>query len=580
MRKVLFPIHLKLIGFFLALLAGCLGFYVYYATELFKSDKVAYVFESVSSQNAQAAQSLSFKFENAFAAAEILGLSKTSPEISRGVFERNRFLLAYFDFGRDKENRTLWGRPVEDAEELGVPRRLASLPAEERGAVKINGQKRSFYLFYHKGRATLWDGEYIRRAFSESPLFGGFLLLQNKLAAGSPPEGLVGEIKSRQNIQQAFVYDGGKSGDGKVIAAIEPVFNGLAVAATSADYAKALQASANLRDRSLYFGLFVAGAAILLILLFGRLFTVPIRQLYQASQRFGDREFDHRAEVGSKDELGALADSFNGMASEISHYLEEMEEKSRLQNELKTAQLVQESFFPRDAIDAECLKLKAFYRPASECGGDWWGFLESGDRECLIALDVTGHGTAAALVAAVAHNSLTALDFIARRDREFLSSPAKIMDYLNQSLLSSSSSLYATAFVLSVDKENKSSFYCNASHNPPYLVPAKTDLSKDDFIPLMDNIGPRLGESSAAKYEDVPLSADKGDKIILYTDGVTELENPEGKSFGTRRFVKNLIGLALEDPGHLVDQTVRELFEFAQEQDPKDDITLICAEMK
>ncbi|MEX1099701.1 MAG: PP2C family protein-serine/threonine phosphatase, partial [Bacteriovoracaceae bacterium] len=258
----------------------------------------------------------------------------------------------------------------------------------------------------------------------------------------------------------------------------------------------------------------------------------------------------------------------------------EMKEKTRLENELKTAQLVQESFFPQDLIESPSLKLKAFYRPAAECGGDWWGYVEKQNIEALIMIDVTGHGTAAALVTAVIHNSLTALKFIADKDPEFLKSPAKIMDFLNESLCSVDVNLYASAFVMAVDNQTNQAFYSNASHNPPYQIPAKNELKKSDFIPLMKELGPRLGESRKSSYGQTRLEADKGEKIILFTDGLIECENRERKAYGTRRFVKKIIEVFSEDPAIMTHEIVKDVFAFSEGVEPKDDITLICLEVK
>lgn len=576
MRKIVFPIHFKLIGFTLAILGASLGFYVYYAIDLFKTDKIAYVFESVSSQNEQVAQGLEFKLENAFSMTGLLNKAKNSTRIAREVFQKNPSLIGYLEFKEDELERSVFASELEGVDIEAFRSFLNSRLVSPRGAENVSFGEKRFFMVWERGHLTLWTPNYLSSAFPESDLYAYDLVLKGDEALG----GLRKAVSDRENIQQTFVFES----EPRMIVAMEPVLEGAASVFTAADYTKAIEASLNLRDKSLYFGLFTAGIAIFLVLLFSRFFTRPIEKLFKASQRFSERDFSHRVKLSTGDELGVLGDSFNHMADEIGHYMEEMEEKSRLENELRTAQLVQESFFPRDSIDGSSMKLKAYYRPASECGGDWWGFLDSGDCETVIMIDVTGHGTAAALVTAVIHNSLTALKFIGKKDPDFLKSPAKIMSLLNESLLSVEVNIFATAFVLSIDKSDGNSVgaarYSNASHNPPYRVPAKQNLEKNDFVPLMDKLGPRLGEKSESVYYDVELERGRGEKILLYTDGILEMENQSSKAYGTRRFIKRIIELALEDPAHLIDETVKNAFEFAEGVEPKDDITLICLELK
>ena len=83
--------------------------------------------------------------------------------------------------------------------------------------------------------------------------------------------------------------------------------------------------------------------------------------------------------------------------------------------------------------------------------------------------------------------------------------------------------------------------YCNASHEPPYLLPNKEDLKKKDLQILHDASGPRLGEGEDSVYVSAQAQLSKGDKIVLYTDGVTELQNKSGDMWGERALIKCLI---------------------------------------
>lgn len=578
MRKIVFPIHFKLIGFTLALMAASLGFYVYYAVDLFKSDKLAYVFETVSSQNEQVGQSLSYKLENAFAATNLLQEAKFSSSMAKEIFKQNPQLLGSLGFKEDALESSIFSKRLEGVDTEQFRKFLRSKMLGDKGMDVVVFQERSFFLVWNKASLSFWEPGYLSGAFPESALYTYHLLINGKDIMGSGDSALAQTVREKDRIQQTFVFT--PSDGSRLIVAIEPLVEGNSVVVTAADYQKAIEASLRLREKSLYFGMFTAGIVIFLVLLFSRFFTRPIDKLFKASQKFTQRDFNYRVKLSTGDELGALGESFNHMAAEIGHYMEEMKEKNRLENELKTAQLVQESFFPKDSISGKNLELQAFYRPASECGGDWWGYLETEENEIVIMIDVTGHGTAAALVTAVVHNSLTALKYIGDKDPAFLSSPARIMGYLNESLLSVDVDLFATAFVMSIEKSGSKIRYCNASHNPPYRIPAKENLQKGDFVPLMESLGARLGESVESTYIDVEFERAAQEKLILYTDGILEMEDPQAKAYGSRKFIKKLIeGFSLA-PSDLVSSVIADAFAFVGERDPKDDITLICLELK
>jgi sigma-B regulation protein RsbU (phosphoserine phosphatase) len=250
-----------------------------------------------------------------------------------------------------------------------------------------------------------------------------------------------------------------------------------------------------------------------------------------------------------------------------------MEEKIRLENEMKTAQLVQESFFPKDKIEGKKVKLKAYYRPASECGGDWWGYLSHEGYELVILVDVTGHGTAAALITAIVQNSLTALEYLSLKDLSYISDPSKVMDYLNKSIAQVDIKLNATCFVASI-KDGVMN-YTNASHNPPYLTKHKTQYQKSDFIPLLENLGPRLGEDKNAVYQSNSIAVDSNDHLTLYTDGILEAINNEGKAFGTRNFIKALQSDMNYGFEKSLEMTIKRFYEYIGDKMPDDDITLI-----
>ena len=93
-----------------------------------------------------------------------------------------------------------------------------------------------------------------------------------------------------------------------------------------------------------------------------------------------------------------------------------------------------------------------------------------------------------------------------------------------------------TFFVGCLDHSTGQFSYCNASHDPPFLFRKKEEpLKKKDLEVLMDNRGARFGESVHSEYEETVIQLQPGDRIVFYTDGVTELNNSKGEYVGRKK---------------------------------------------
>ena len=308
----------------------------------------------------------------------------------------------------------------------------------------------------------------------------------------------------------------------------------------------ALEAVRLLMFRSLLFLGFLIFVTIFVSVLSSNQLTSSLKNLFLATKKISQGEFDVEIDVRSKDEIGGLADGFNKMAKEISRLVAETAEKARMQSELQTAQLVQSTLFPPVVGDFPQVEIRGYYEPASECGGDWWFYSQIGTKTYLWIGDATGHGVPAALVTSAARSAANVLE-------EFPDlSPSEVMSMMNRAIYGTSKGQVLMTFFFGIfDEQSKTLTYCNASHDPPYVVPFKGEekIKKKDLLPLMDVTGKRLGEAPDSKYEQATVELNPGDRIVFYTDGVTELHNAEGDMWGEREFVKTIIKAYNEDPG-------------------------------
>lgn len=336
----------------------------------------------------------------------------------------------------------------------------------------------------------------------------------------------------------------------------------------------AFMASRYLVNRSFIFGLLLVSIGVITGILFTKRITIKLNELFLATVELSKGNFNIDPKVGGNDEISALSDSFVDMKNKILAYMEEMKEKTRLENELQLAKLVQDSFFPKTGIVSDGINLWGHYRPASECSGDWWGFFEQDQKISLIVCDATGHGVPAALITAAAHSTISSLKL--ESEHQYFS-PMAVLDRLNKVICRLNTNVLMTAFVLEIDRASDRIKFANASHEAAFLI-KKMDgnYSKDGIIPLIDFNGPRLGEKSNSKYTEGHVDIFEGDRIVLYTDGITEAQNSAGKQYGQRNFIKSILLHANLQSDEFLSRLLSDLELFLDNKPLLDDLTLIC----
>lgn len=343
----------------------------------------------------------------------------------------------------------------------------------------------------------------------------------------------------------------------------------------------AFQVTRYIVNKSLTYGIFILGIAMILSVLLARPLTAQLEKLFGTTQEIAKGNFSVRTQVSGRDEVGALADSVNDMAGKIEVYIGEMREKARLENEVAVAQLVQSSFFPQESGMLENkIEIKGHFEPATECGGDWWGVSSHGDWRVLFIADATGHGVPAALLTATINCCKTSLDYIRELQPDFLSRPDEILRFMNLAVCGAGKEIQVTCFVASLNVTTGKLVYANASHTPPlYFNSLKDSLAKDDFQPLIEANGPRLGQNPDGRYESRTLALNPHDTIFFYTDGLTEGENAEGTRWGERRLIKALVQHGRESTDNVLNGVLSEFKAFSPER-PKDDLTAVLLKVR
>lgn len=341
------------------------------------------------------------------------------------------------------------------------------------------------------------------------------------------------------------------------------------------DKQRALSAVRVLMKRSVIFTLLILCCLIVIGVFAANGLTKALRNLAIATSQVMDGDFTVRVSSKSNDEIGLLAQSFNKMTEEVSRLMDKTAENARMEAELQTAQTVQDTLFPKNDAQLGPLSIYGKSVPATECGGDWWHYSVIDKKVYLWIGDATGHGVPAALLTSAARAVASVIEGIDA------ASPGKNLEILNKAIYSTSKGeMMMTFFLCCFDFEKNILTYSNASHDPPFLLSNKVSgkPKRKDFVPLMEINNPRLGENPETKYHDYTIKIEEGDKIVFYTDGIVDVKSPAGELYGERRFLKALNDISENKVNVTVNQVFENISEFRQNTPLDDDITLILVE--
>lgn len=307
-----------------------------------------------------------------------------------------------------------------------------------------------------------------------------------------------------------------------------------------------------------------------------RLIVRPVKDLEAASKTTGRGEYYQIEGYGARtDEIGTLIGTFNKMSTDIRDQKETIRKNfdeirvrdEQMQHELMIAQHIQKSIFPH----AESPHTTAIeFRPLFAVSGDFYDVYRFADGSAgYLVCDASGHGVPAALLTMMAKSAFA--NFVQLHE-----DPAKVMHLVNESLAASleMTGQYLTAFYVRVYRDRIE--YCNATHPEPVLLtksdPEPRRLKSNGFYIGM------LAEPPFA-FESVTLATDRGSKLFIFTDGITEARNPAGELYGTQRVADIIRRQTEADATAARDALIHDLASFCGTAAAEDDLTLIVIEV-
>ncbi|MGD0774183.1 MAG: SpoIIE family protein phosphatase [Candidatus Solibacter sp.] len=247
--------------------------------------------------------------------------------------------------------------------------------------------------------------------------------------------------------------------------------------------------------------------------------------------------------------------------------LKNLEERKRSEQELALAQETQESLLPRFLPEFESFRLHAFNSPTRYVGGDFYDFLQLRSGEWVgVLADVSGKGISAALLSSMVLGALS---------MEFHSNtkPQEVLNRVNELLCRKSLPFqFVTLFLFLLSPDGKGQFI-SAGHNPAYLFRSGTgkieELASDAFV---------LGMFDFASYQPRTFRLDKGDILVVYSDGLTDAQNEREEMFGEEKLLEIIRQEAPSGSRALERKFLKAIEEFTQGMPQTDDITFVVVE--
>jgi len=244
---------------------------------------------------------------------------------------------------------------------------------------------------------------------------------------------------------------------------------------------------------------------------------------------------------------------------------EVQEQRDRLEHELKVVSQLQRELLPPRLPETPGLRLAVHYETSRYAGGDYYDIVELPNGRCgILVADAEGHSAPAAVMMA-----MTCTLF--RSCAELHAQPNRVIDFINRNLCKVNRNSFVTAIYAVYDAPHRRLTLARAGHPLPILFRASEGKACEVPCEAVFMMG-------FDPYEQVPVSEirlETGDRLLLYTDGVSERFNPEGKPYGGDRLKQQLESVQHPDPQGIVGEIKRDLDRFARSRPADDDETMV-----
>ncbi len=304
--------------------------------------------------------------------------------------------------------------------------------------------------------------------------------------------------------------------------------------------------------------------------------TQPISHLETDVRKLGEGDLTYVSDIHTGDEIESLSQSFEHMTVALREYIQNLSkvtaDKERIATELSVATQIQTSMLPcifPAFPEREDFDVYASMLAAKEVGGDFYDFFLIDDTHLgIVIADVSGKGVPAALFMVIAKTLIKNHAQMGKR-------PSEVFETVNNQLCENNEAgMFVTAFMGILNLGTGQFTYVNAGHNAPLV-------QRDGrFEWLRAKAGFVLAGMEGIRYREAELTLHPGERLFLYTDGVTEATSGAQELYGDARLYETLnrtLPLSLPDTLHAVKQDIDA---FVGDAPQFDDITMLVLEYK
>jgi sigma-B regulation protein RsbU (phosphoserine phosphatase) len=253
------------------------------------------------------------------------------------------------------------------------------------------------------------------------------------------------------------------------------------------------------------------------------------------------------------------------VAIENARLYREAAEKARLEQEIRIAAEIQSALLPKLAVDKVFVEAAASTVACRSIGGDFFDYADQATGHFAFTLgDVAGKGPPAALLSALLQGMFSV-------EAQRSDPPAEVVSRVNCALFRRGiESRFATLFFGVVNPAGEL-IYCNAGHNPPFV------LSPGGGARRLEAGGPVVGLLNGVPYDEETVHLKQGDRIVVFSDGVSEALNRDGDEFGDERLLDAINAVQTREPEidatHFVEEVIKAVRVFTAGAPQSDDIT-------
>jgi len=248
------------------------------------------------------------------------------------------------------------------------------------------------------------------------------------------------------------------------------------------------------------------------------------------------------------------------VAIENARLVRERMEKARLEHEMRVAAEIQQALLPKPLSGFRFVEAAAASIPCRSIGGDFFDYLDQAGNAFGFTLgDVAGKGPPAALMSALMQGMFAS-------QVQYADSPAEVVTNVNKALCRRGLESRFVTLMFGVMSADGTLTYCNAGHNPPFVV-GKNGARR------LEAGGPVVGLLEFAPYDQESVKLEPGDAVIVFSDGVSEAMNSQAEEFGDDRLLAAVNEAGLTSAPVLVDRVIGAVRAFTRGAAQSDDIT-------